>query len=105
MKQECDHLRTKALDQTNKEIIMDIKHSNDEINDLKESLEKLKKSHDVLQENHTKMKRSHKELQDDHAEMTQEVKRLKTAQDDVVPWNLRGNIAFIYVDFLFNRKQ
>ncbi|XP_071159030.1 E3 ubiquitin-protein ligase DZIP3-like [Mytilus edulis] len=31
MKQECDHLKSKPLDQTNQEIMMDIKHSNNEI--------------------------------------------------------------------------
>ncbi|CAG2253749.1 unnamed protein product [Mytilus edulis] len=30
MKQECDHLKTKPLDQTNREIMMDIKHSKNE---------------------------------------------------------------------------
>ncbi|CAG2247006.1 unnamed protein product [Mytilus edulis] len=72
---ECDLLRTKILDQTNREIMMDIKRSNDEIKELKESFASLKRSHD--------------ELQVDHAEMTKEVKRLKTLQDDTVPWNIR----------------
>ncbi|XP_071159000.1 uncharacterized protein [Mytilus edulis] len=75
MKEECDLLKNKTLDQTNREIMMDIKRSNDEIKELKESFASLKRSHD--------------ELQVDHAEMTKEVKRLKTLQDDTVPWNIR----------------
>ncbi|CAC5408428.1 unnamed protein product [Mytilus coruscus] len=104
MKEECDQLRTKTLDQTNKEIMMNIKRSNEEITDLKESLDSLKRSNDVLQcdhveikrshevlkKAHTEMKRSHEVLQDDHTEMATEVKRLKTIHDDVVPWNIRG---------------
>ncbi|XP_071171926.1 uncharacterized protein [Mytilus edulis] len=43
MKQECDNLRTKTLDQSNREIMLDIKHSNDEIRELKQSVEILKK--------------------------------------------------------------
>lgn len=76
MKQECDQLRTKVLDQTNKEIMIDIKRSNDEIKELKESLHSLNISHEVLKA--------------DHAEMNEEVKMLKTSQDDTVPWNIRG---------------
>ncbi|XP_063426829.1 uncharacterized protein LOC134710404 [Mytilus trossulus] len=78
MKGECDLLRTKILDQTNREIMMDIKRSNDEIKELKESFASLKRSHD--------------ELQVDHAEMTKEVKRLKHLQVDTVPWNIRERI-------------
>lgn len=76
MKQECDQLRIKTLDQTNKEIIMAIKRSSDEIIELQVSLKHLKKSHEVLQ--------------DDHAEVTKDVQRMKTSLDDTVPWNIRG---------------
>lgn len=76
LKLECDQLKTKTLDQTNTEIMMDIKRSNDEIKGLKESLNSLKQSHEALQYN--------------HAEMTKEIQRLKTCQEDTVPWNVRG---------------
>ncbi|XP_063426472.1 uncharacterized protein LOC134710178 [Mytilus trossulus] len=75
MKEDCDQLRTKTLDQTNREIMMDIKRSNEEIRELRESLDSLKRSHEVLQNN--------------HIEMTKEVKRLKSVQNDTVPWNVR----------------
>ncbi|CAG2237150.1 unnamed protein product [Mytilus edulis] len=45
MKQECDHLKTKPLDQTNQEIMLEIKCSNDEIRELKNSFESLQLSH------------------------------------------------------------
>ncbi|CAC5404715.1 unnamed protein product [Mytilus coruscus] len=95
MKQECDHLKTKPLDQTNQEIMKDIKRSNDEIKGLQISLRNLKrshidmrKSHKILQENHNKVKKSHKMLQEDHAHMTKEMEKLKTSQQDTVPWNI-----------------
>ncbi|XP_071172226.1 uncharacterized protein [Mytilus edulis] len=44
MKQECDTLRTKTLDQSNREIMLDIKNAYDEIRELKHSVEILKKS-------------------------------------------------------------
>lgn len=62
MKQERDQLRTKVLDQTNQEIMVDIRRANQEIKNLK-------KSHEVMNE---------------------EVKMLKACQDDTVPWNVRG---------------
>ncbi|XP_071159016.1 E3 ubiquitin-protein ligase DZIP3-like [Mytilus edulis] len=85
MKQECDHLKTKPLDQTNQEIMMDIKHSNNEIQELKESLKSLKRSH-------TEMMKSHEVLQVDHRKVTKEMVVMKTSQMDTVPWNIRGKI-------------
>ncbi|CAC5399298.1 Putative ankyrin repeat protein L93 [Mytilus coruscus] len=46
MKQECDNLKVKLLDQSNQEIILDIKRSNDEIIELKKSVESLKKANE-----------------------------------------------------------
>ncbi|XP_052103697.1 uncharacterized protein LOC127737205 [Mytilus californianus] len=92
MKQECDHLKTKPLDQTNQEIMMDIKHSNNEIRELKDSFESLIKSHELLQERHAEVKKSHEILQDDHRKVTQEMETIKTSQKDTVPWNIRERI-------------
>ncbi|XP_052080604.1 uncharacterized protein LOC127718575 [Mytilus californianus] len=85
MKQECDHMKTKQLDQTNQEIMMDIKHSNNEIQELKESLESLKQSH-------TEMIKSHELLQENHAVVTKEIEEIKISQNDTVPWNIRARI-------------
>ncbi|CAC5362240.1 unnamed protein product [Mytilus coruscus] len=41
MKEECDHLKSKALDQTNQQIMIDIKRSYEEITELKESMKSL----------------------------------------------------------------
>lgn len=69
MKEECDNLKVKILDQSNQEIILDIKRSNDEIIDLKKSVEYLKKANE---------------------DMAVEVTKLRTYQEDTVPWNIRG---------------
>ncbi|CAG2217765.1 unnamed protein product [Mytilus edulis] len=90
MKQECDHLKTKPLDQTNQEIMMDIKHSNNEIRELKESFKSLIISHELLQKHHAEVKKSHEILQDDHRKVTQEMETIKSSQKDTVPWNIRG---------------
>ncbi|CAG2215042.1 unnamed protein product [Mytilus edulis] len=83
MKQECDYLKTKPLDQTNQEIMLDIKRSNDEIRDLKESFKSLSMSH-------TEIKKSHELLQEDHADVSRKLQKLETSQKDTVPWNVRG---------------
>ncbi|XP_052103708.1 uncharacterized protein LOC127737213 [Mytilus californianus] len=90
MKEECEHLKTKQLDQSNQELIIDIKRSNDEIKGLKESIislkrshidlkksnelllinhKKVKKSNDLLQEDHVVLKKSHEFLQEDHVDL------------------------------------
>ncbi|XP_052058901.1 uncharacterized protein LOC127699188 [Mytilus californianus] len=92
MKQECDHLKTRPLDQTNQEIMIDIKRSNNEIRELKESFESLIKSHELLQEHHTEVKKSHEILKDDHRKVTKEMETIKTSQKDTVPWNIRARI-------------
>ncbi|XP_052059417.1 uncharacterized protein LOC127700019 [Mytilus californianus] len=88
MKQECDDLKVKILDQTNQEIMLDIKRSNDEIFELKKSVESLNKSVKGL-------KRAKKAL-------TVKVKKLKTSQEDTVPWNIRAQISQILVEWKDN---
>ncbi|CAG2226198.1 unnamed protein product [Mytilus edulis] len=79
MKQECDNLKTKILDQTNQEIMLDIKRSNDEIRELKQSVDSLKTA---------------------NADLTEEVEKLK----DTVPWNIRAQIGEDLVEWKENDK-
>lgn len=69
MKQECDDLKVKTLDQNYKDIIHNMKLTNDELIQLKQSMGRLEKSNE---------------------DMTVEMNKLKTAQEDTVPWNIRG---------------
>ncbi|XP_052106905.1 uncharacterized protein LOC127739284 isoform X2 [Mytilus californianus] len=90
MKQECDQLKAKPLDQTNQEIMIDIKRLMKSVRNLKRSHIDMRKSHDLLQENHKKVKKSHELLQDDHRKVTKEMEIMKTSQQDTVPWNTRA---------------
>ncbi|CAG2251631.1 unnamed protein product [Mytilus edulis] len=62
MKNECDQLRTKTLDPTNKEIIMDIKRANDEIIALQEGFKTLRESQVVLQEDYIEVSKKCRDL-------------------------------------------
>ncbi|XP_052103345.1 uncharacterized protein LOC127736784 [Mytilus californianus] len=84
MKQECDNLKTKILDQTNQEIMLDIKRSNGEIMELKKSFESLMKINE---------------------DMTVQMNKLKTSQKDTVPWNIRVQINQIIVEWQDNDKR
>ncbi|XP_063412377.1 ankyrin-1-like [Mytilus trossulus] len=85
MKQECDDMKTKPLDSTKQEIMMDIKHSNNEIRELKESFESLKLSH-------TEIIKSRELLQENHAVVTKEIEKIKTSQNDPIPKNIRDQM-------------
>ncbi|CAC5391197.1 unnamed protein product [Mytilus coruscus] len=80
MKQECDNLKTKTLNQTNQEIILDIKRSYDEMMELKQSVESLKIA---------------------NADLTVEVEKLK----DTVPWNVRAQFSQVLVEWKDNDKM
>ncbi|XP_052084626.1 ankyrin-3-like [Mytilus californianus] len=80
MKQECDKVKTKILDQTNQEIMLDIKRSNDEIKELKQSVESLKIA---------------------NADFTMEVEKLK----DTVPWNVRAQFNQILIEWKENDRM
>ncbi|XP_071151089.1 uncharacterized protein [Mytilus edulis] len=71
MKEECDNLKVKTLDQTNEEIMLDIKCSNDEITELKKAIECLNKANE---------------------DMKIDMNMLETSQEDTVPWNIREQI-------------
>lgn len=74
MKTDCDQLRTKRLDHTNPEMLTNINHSRNEIKEVKQMFESLK--------------RSHQELYGDYAKYSKELKRLKMSvdqEDDTLP--------------------
>ncbi|XP_076075658.1 uncharacterized protein LOC143046398 isoform X2 [Mytilus galloprovincialis] len=91
MKLECDDMKVKILDQTNQEIMLDIKRSNGEIMELKKSYESLNKSVKGL-------KRAKKAL-------TKKVEKLKTSQEDTVPWNIRAQISQILMEWKDNDQM
>ncbi|CAG2185181.1 unnamed protein product [Mytilus edulis] len=84
MKQECDNLKVKTLDQSSREIILEIKRSNDEIKELKKSMESLK----IFNE-----------------DMSTEMKKLEMSLKDTVPWNIRAEIKEILDEWKDNDKM
>ncbi|XP_071146102.1 uncharacterized protein [Mytilus edulis] len=84
MKQECDDLKVKTLDQNCKDIIHNMKLTNDELIQLKQSMGRLEKSNE---------------------DMTVEMNKLKTAQEDTVPWNIRVRINENLVEWKENDRK
>lgn len=71
MSQECDQLRIKTLDQTSQEMISEIKRSNDEIDEIKKSMQSLKTAYEG---------------------MTNEFQEFKSTQRNNIPWNVGGKL-------------
>ncbi|CAG2187024.1 unnamed protein product [Mytilus edulis] len=103
MNQECQELKVKILDQSNQEIMLEIKQSQEEMKELRrtmdienstirENLRDLQDSHSTLQTEHSSttknligLKNSHRTLQNEHAKLTEILK-------DPIPWNIREQI-------------
>ncbi|XP_076078809.1 uncharacterized protein LOC143048825 [Mytilus galloprovincialis] len=103
MNQECQELKVKILDQSNQEIMLEIKQSQEEMKELrrtmdienstiKENLRDLQDSYSTLQTEHSSttknlidLKDSHRTLQNEHSKVTEILK-------DPIPWNIRGLI-------------
>lgn len=110
MKPRCDDLKTKTLDQTNAELMMEIKSSNNEIREMKESIENLKLSKDKITKKYellevelqdkmkmyTVIQKQCEELQKQCEHMTKDTEQLKTSQKDTVPWNIRGKMQRVH---------
>ncbi|XP_071147006.1 uncharacterized protein [Mytilus edulis] len=103
MNQECQELKVKILDQSNQEIMLEIKQSQEEMKELRrtmdienstirENLRDLQDSHSTLQTEHSSttknlidLKDSHRTLQIEHSKVTEILK-------DPIPWNIREQI-------------
>ncbi|CAG2255521.1 unnamed protein product [Mytilus edulis] len=76
MYQECQELKVKSLDQSNQEIILEIKHSLEEMKELRLIMDNWGKEHSTMTENlrelqssHSKLTTSHSNLQAEHVEV------------------------------------
>ncbi|CAG2207145.1 unnamed protein product [Mytilus edulis] len=81
MKHQCDQLKTKVLDQTNKDIILEIRYSRNEIQELKQSLENLKIIHE---ENESKNDTTRQVL-------LTEIEKLKAEQEELFKEHQRAS--------------
>ncbi|XP_071153125.1 uncharacterized protein [Mytilus edulis] len=85
MNQECQELKVKILDQSNQEIMLEIKQSHEKIKELRQTVENLGTGHSEVTENLRKLQDSHSTLQTEHTEVTERWK-------DPIPWNIRVQI-------------
>ncbi|XP_063404188.1 uncharacterized protein LOC134687660 [Mytilus trossulus] len=81
--QECQELKVKILDQSNQEIMLEIKHSQEELKELRrtmdienstirENLRDLQDSHSSLQTEHSRATHNLRDLQDSHTSLQAE---------------------------------
>ncbi|XP_071178410.1 uncharacterized protein [Mytilus edulis] len=85
MNQECQELKVKILDQSNQEIMLEIKQSQEKIKELRQTVDILGTEHSEVTDNLRKLQVSHIALQTEHTEVTELLK-------DPIPWNIRGQI-------------
>ncbi|CAG2221642.1 unnamed protein product [Mytilus edulis] len=85
MNQECQELKVKILDQSNQEIMLEIKQSQEKIKELGQTVDILGTKHSEVTENLRKLQVSHSSLQTEHTEVTELLK-------DPIPWNIRGTL-------------
>lgn len=118
MNQECQELRVKILDQSNKEIMLEIKLSIEEMKEMRQTMDCLGTEHlEVtenlrgLQDSHSSLKIEHsivrnnlrelqtenlkvnenlKELQDSHSSLLSEHSEVTELLKDPIPRNIRG---------------
>ncbi|XP_076108622.1 uncharacterized protein LOC143076668 [Mytilus galloprovincialis] len=106
MNQECQELKVKILDQSNQEIMLEIKQSQETIKELGQTVDILGTKHSEVTENLRKLQVSHITLQTEHSEVTGNLRKLQDSHitlqtehtevtellKDPIPWNIRGQI-------------
>ncbi|CAG2246025.1 unnamed protein product [Mytilus edulis] len=104
MNQECQELKVKILDQSNQEIMLEIKQSQEKIKELGQTVDILGTEHSEVTENLRKLQVSHSTLQTEHSEVTGNLRKLQVSHStlqtehtevtellkDPIPWNIRG---------------
>ncbi|CAG2239192.1 unnamed protein product [Mytilus edulis] len=103
MNQECQELKVKILDQSNQEIMLEIKQSQEEMKELRrtmdienstirENLRDLQDSHSTLQTEHSSTTKNLIDLKDSHSTLQIEHSKVTEILKDPIPWNIRGQI-------------
>ncbi|XP_071141713.1 uncharacterized protein [Mytilus edulis] len=100
MYQDCQDLKVKILDQSNKEIIMEIKQSLEEIKELKQTVVNLGMEHSQMTENLNDLQTSHNDLQTSHNTLQTEHSIAMNSLKDPIPWNIKVDIFVTYVSYL-----
>ncbi|XP_071136253.1 uncharacterized protein [Mytilus edulis] len=103
MNQECLDLKVKILDKSNQEIMLEIKQSQEEMKELRqtmdienstmrENLTDLQDSYSTLHSEHSSTTKNLIDLKDSHKTLQIEHSKVKDILKDPVPWNIRGQI-------------
>ncbi|XP_071178516.1 uncharacterized protein [Mytilus edulis] len=79
MNQECHELKVKILDQSNQEIMLEIKQSQETIKELGQTVDILGTKHSEVTENMRKLQVSHITLQTEHSEVTGNLRKLQVS--------------------------
>ncbi|XP_076079353.1 uncharacterized protein LOC143049638 [Mytilus galloprovincialis] len=101
--QECQELKVKILDQSNQEIMLEIKQSQEEMKELRrtmdienstirENLRNLQDSHSTLQTEHSSTTKKLIDLKDSHSTLLIEHSKVTEILKDPIPWNIREQI-------------
>ncbi|CAG2241956.1 unnamed protein product [Mytilus edulis] len=75
--QQCQSLKVKILDQSNQEIMLEIKQSQEDVKELKQTVEFWVADHSEVTENLKKLQDSYSTLQTENSEVTRHLKKLQ----------------------------
>ncbi|VDH98827.1 Hypothetical predicted protein [Mytilus galloprovincialis] len=96
---ECEFLKSKILDQDNQQIIVDMKQTINEVQEIRLKADNLRLAKDFLKtqtdslhDKHESLIQIHGNLRKEHETVSQDVLRLNKAFEDAVPWNRRVQI-------------
>lgn len=95
MYQECQDLKRKILDQSNKEIILEIKQSLEEIKEVRTELRELQNSHSTLHTEYSNVTANLKELQESHSTLQTEHLKVTEILEDPIPRISRGMVYLL----------
>ncbi|XP_063418130.1 uncharacterized protein LOC134700907 [Mytilus trossulus] len=105
MYQDCQDLKVKILDQSNKEIILEIKQSLKEIKELKQTVVNLGMEHSQMTESLIDLQTSHNDLQTSHNTLQTEHSIAMNSLNDPIPWNIKELIKKQLEDWEKNDKM
>ncbi|XP_076082674.1 uncharacterized protein LOC143053779, partial [Mytilus galloprovincialis] len=83
MYQECQELKVKILDQSNQEILLEIKHSLDEMKELRQTINNLGMEHSKVTKSIIQLETSYSSLQTEHFTVTENLKDLQTSHGNL----------------------
>ncbi|CAG2202419.1 unnamed protein product [Mytilus edulis] len=87
---ECQDLKVKILDQSNREIILEIQQSMKETKELRHTVDNLGMELSRVTENLRKLQTSNNDLQTSYNTLQTQHSKIMESLKDPVPWNIKG---------------